>query len=140
LKKLQVNNGVIMITFIPSLIHVDAAKSNIDHVIDHIMHVAELIGFDHIGLGSDFDGMFTAVRGVDDVAQYPNLVARMLERGICRTDVQKILGLNVIRVLEEVEYKSAFCQDEYPVMGERVKQLWNDKFKGVVRQAYPHAE
>ncbi|KAJ5665122.1 uncharacterized protein N7477_007570 [Penicillium maclennaniae] len=100
LKKLRVNKGVIMITFIPSLTHFDATRANTDHVIDHIMHVGELIGYDSIGLGSDYDGMFSAVKGVDDVAQYPHLVARMLERGIARPDVEKIVGLNLLRVLK----------------------------------------
>lgn len=141
LKKLQMNNGVIMISFIPSLTHVDSASADINHVIDHVIHVGDLIGYDHIGLGSDFDGMFTAVKGIDDVTKYPQLVKKMLERGISGPNVQKILGLNIIRVLEKVEDISASYEErEYSVMGERVKQLWNDKFRGMVRQAYPHAE
>lgn len=129
-----------MITFIPSLAHVDAAQSNMDHVIDHIMHVGRLIGYDHIGLGSDYDGMFSAVKGVENVVRYPHLVARMLERGIVRSDVEKVIGLNVLRVLEGVELHSVLCKAKYPVMQEEVKQLWNERFRGIVRQAYPHAE
>lgn len=104
------------------------------------MHVAELIGYDHIGLGSDFDGMFSAVKGIDDVSQYPALVCKLLERGVDRLNVQKILGLNIIRVLEQVETVSASCQDQLPVMVESIKQLWNDEFRATVRQHYPEAE
>lgn len=114
--------------------------SHLDHIVDHILHVARLIGYDHIGLGSDFDGMFSAVNGIDDVSHYPALVARLLERGIDRINVQKILGLNIIRVLEQVEAISASCWDNLPVMGEDVKQLWNDTFRATVRQHYPEAE
>ncbi|EHK21728.1 uncharacterized protein TRIVIDRAFT_230798 [Trichoderma virens Gv29-8] len=140
LEKLQQNNGVIMISFIPSLTTVDGVRATLDHIVDHIMHVAELIGYDHIGLGSDFDGMFSAVKGIDDVTQYPALVSRLLERGINRINVQKILGLNIIRVLEQVENVSDSFRDKLPVMGEDIKQLWNDKFRDTVRQQYPEAE
>ncbi|OAA63437.1 Peptidase M19, renal dipeptidase [Niveomyces insectorum RCEF 264] len=140
LEMLRVNQGIIMVSFIPPLTAVDAAESNLDRLVDHIIHVGTLIGYDHVGLGSDFDGMFSAVKGIDDVSHYPSLVAKMLERGIGRADVQKILGLNVIRVLEQVERTSAACYDELPVMGEEVKQLWNDGFRAAVKQVYPHAE
>lgn len=129
-----------MITFIPSLAHADAAQANMDHVIDHIMHAGELIGYDHIGLGSDYDGMFSAVEGVEDVARYPHLVARMLERGIVRSDVEKVIGLNLIRVLKDAELQSISSKAQGPVMQDEVKQLWNDKFRGFVREAYPRAE
>ncbi|OKL56653.1 hypothetical protein UA08_08298 [Talaromyces atroroseus] len=140
LHKLKTNNGVIMITFIPSLIHVDASKASIDHIVDHIMYVGGLIGYDHIGLGSDYDGMFSAVKGVEDVAQYPFLVAQMLERGIARSDIEKVLGHNVIRVLKDVEAQAMICKARDPVLQEGVKQLWNDNFRAMVEQTYPRAE
>lgn len=104
------------------------------------MYVGQLIGYDHIGLGSDYDGMFSAVKGVDDVAQYPSLVARMLERGIARSDVKKIIGYNIIRVLEGVEAQALKCKARSPVLEEGVKQLWNDQFRAVIERAYPSAE
>ena len=129
-----------MITFIPSLAHVDPTQGNMDHIIDHIMHVGQKIGYDHIGLGSDYDGMFNAVKGIENVARYPHLVCKMLERGIARSDVEKIIGLNVIRVLNDVEVQSASNKSQVPIMQDGVKQLWNEKFRGVVRGAYPDAE
>ncbi|KAI9149058.1 Dipeptidase tcpJ [Paramyrothecium foliicola] len=140
LEKLRQNNGVIMISFIPSLTAENAKEAGLDHIVDHILHVAGLIGYDHLGLGSDYDGMFSAVKGIDDVSLYPDLVAKMLERGICRADVEKVLGLNIIRVFEDVEKVSAASFDELPVLGETVKQLWNDGLRAVARQAYPQAE
>ncbi|KAF3388876.1 putative dipeptidase [Penicillium rolfsii] len=140
LLKLKTNNGVIMITFMPSLIHVQPSEASIDHIIDHVLHVGRLIGYEHIGFGSDYDGMFSAVKGVDDVAQYPVLISRMLERGIARSDVEKIIGYNVIRVLKEVEIRAVACKSRYPVLEEGVKQLWNDDFRAQVEQIYPSAE
>ncbi|KAJ5797255.1 uncharacterized protein N7518_005795 [Penicillium psychrosexuale] len=140
LEKLKANKGVIMITFIPSLAHIDPTQGNMDHVIDHIMHVGQKIGYDHVGLGSDYDGMFNAVKGIENVARYPHLVRRMLEHGIARSDVEKIIGLNVIRVLNDVEVQSASSKSQVPIMQDGVKQLWNEKFRGVVRGSYPDAE
>jgi membrane dipeptidase len=129
-----------MIAFMPSLTHVDATAASMDHVINHIVHVGRSIGYDHIGIGSDYDGMFTAVEGVEDVTRYPHLVARMLERGIVRSDVEKIIGLNVLRVLKDVELHSISSKSRHPVVEDELKQLWNDKFRAHVRKAYPHAE
>ncbi|KAK9852619.1 Peptidase M19 [Penicillium brevicompactum] len=140
LKRLKANGGVIMITLIPSLIHEDAARANVDHVVDHIMYAGKLIGYDHIGLGSDYDGMFSAVQGVDDVSKWPNLVAKMLERGISRSNVEKVLGLNIIRVLESTELCASKLKSTSSVMEDSVKQLWNDKFRATVEGVYPHAE
>ncbi|CAG8328687.1 unnamed protein product [Penicillium salamii] len=103
LRKLKANDGVVMITFIPSLIYEDTQKSSVDHVVDHIIYAGDLIGYDHIGLGSDYDGMFSAVHGVEDVTKWHVLVSKMLERGISAPNIEKVLGLNIIRVLGKVE-------------------------------------
>lgn len=140
LKKLKANDGVVMITLIPSLIHEDAAKANVGHVVDHIMYAGNLIGYEHIGLGSDYDGMFSAVQGVDDVSKWHNLVAKMLENGISRSNVEKVLGLNIIRVLEATELCASKLKNASPTMEDSVKQLWNDKFRATVEGVYPNAE
>ncbi|KGO61823.1 Peptidase M19, renal dipeptidase [Penicillium expansum] len=140
LKKLKVNNGVIMITFIPSLIHAEASEANIDHIVDNIIYAGDLIGYNHVGLGSDYDGMFSAVKGVDDVSFYPDLVAKMLERDIPRSDVEKVIGLNIIRVLGEVEAQAAKMKSQSAVMEDGVKQLWNNNFRATVESVYPDAE
>lgn len=140
LQKLKANNGMIMIPFIPSLIHIEASEASVDHIIDHIVYVGHLVGFNHVGLGSDYDGMFSAVKGMEDVAQYPSFVAKMQQRGITRADVEKIIGHNVIRVLEEVEAHAVECKTQLPVLEEGVKQLWNNNFRATVEQIYPLAE
>ena len=64
----------------------------IDDVVEHLNHVRDLVGVDHIGLGSDFDGVFALPSGLQDVADYPNLVYRLLQEGYSERDIEKILG------------------------------------------------
>ena len=73
----------------------DAAKC-----IDHIVKVA---GIDHVGIGSDFDGISGSVaRGLEDVSKMSNLTAALLKRGYSEQDIQKIMGGNFLRVVREV--------------------------------------
>ena len=74
---------------------------------DHIDHVVELVGIDHVGLGSDFDGITETPVGLEDVSAYPNLIAELLRRGYSEEDVRKICGENLLRVWSEVERVAA---------------------------------
>jgi membrane dipeptidase len=70
----------------------------------HFDHVIKLVGVDHVGIGSDFDGVGDSLpAGLKDVSKYPNLVAEFLRRGYSEDDIGKILGGNLIRVWSEVE-------------------------------------
>ena len=72
-------------------------------LIDHIDHIAKVAGIDHTCLGSDFDGIPAAPAGIDDVSKLPAITAELLRRGYKEADVAKILGGNVLRVLEANE-------------------------------------
>lgn len=72
-------------------------------LVDHIDHVARVAGIDHVGLGSDFDGVERTPVGLEDVSCFPNLTAELLRRGYAESDVRKILGENFLRVLAEAE-------------------------------------
>ena len=72
-------------------------------VVDHIDHVAQLIGVDHVGLGSDFDGVFDLPAGLQDVTRLPWITYELLKRGYSEDDLYKILGGNAIRVMHDVE-------------------------------------
>ena len=73
-------------------------------VADHIDHVVGLVGIDHVGLGSDYDGVGpTLPVGLEDVSTYPNLVAELLRRGYSESDIRKVLGGNTMRVWRAVE-------------------------------------
>jgi membrane dipeptidase len=73
----------------------------LDQLIEHIEHIIKVAGIDHVGLGSDFDGVTALPEGVDDCSQLPNLTRRLLERGHSAGSVRKILGENFLRVMEQ---------------------------------------
>jgi membrane dipeptidase len=73
----------------------------VSRLVDHIDHVVKLIGVDHVGIGSDFDGIQATLSDLADVSQLPNLTAELLRRGYSESDVEKILGGNMLRVMEE---------------------------------------
>ncbi|QGX63874.1 membrane dipeptidase [Alteromonas mediterranea] len=78
--------------------------STLDEVLDHIDHVVKLIGVEHVGIGSDYDGVGDSLPiGLKDVASFPNLVQGLLDRGYSRTDIEKILSGNLLRVWQQVE-------------------------------------
>jgi membrane dipeptidase len=70
---------------------------------DHIDHIVRSAGIDHVGLGSDFDGVERTPAGMEDVSCFPNLTIELLRRGYSETDIRKILGGNFLRVLGEAE-------------------------------------
>ncbi len=74
-------------------------------IVDHIDHIVKLVGIDHVGIGSDFDGVQAVPSDLKSVADLPNLTAELLRRGYSEKDIDKILGGNMLRVMEEVEKK-----------------------------------
>lgn len=73
---------------------------SVARIVDHIEHVMRVAGIDHVGLGSDFDGIQAVPRDLASVADFPNLTAELGRRGYSAEDITKILGGNVLRVLE----------------------------------------
>ena len=73
-------------------------------VADHIEHIAKTAGVDHVGIGSDFDGMGKDVpAGLNDVSKYPDLLVELMRRGWSDADVARLAGGNILRVLEQAE-------------------------------------
>jgi membrane dipeptidase len=80
-------------------------------LIDHIDHIAKVAGVDHVGLGSDFDGVSGATpAGIDSAADLPKITQALLDRGYSADDIHKILGGNLMRVFAEVEKVSREMQ------------------------------
>lgn len=77
--------------------------ATLDQVADHIFHIANVAGIEHVGIGSDFDGVPALPDGLQTAAGLPMLTARLVERGMSESDVEKVLGTNFMRVFEEVE-------------------------------------
>jgi len=80
-------------------------------LVDHIDHVAKTAGVDHVGLGSDFDGVSGATpQGMDSAADLPKITQALLDRGYSAEDIKKILGGNLLRVFRQVESVSREMQ------------------------------
>jgi membrane dipeptidase len=78
-----------------------APHATLQQVADHIEHVRDVAGVDHVGLGSDFDGITSVPDGLENTSKFPDLVAELLRRGWKPDDVKKVVGLNVLRVLRD---------------------------------------
>ncbi|MEZ5332474.1 MAG: dipeptidase [Thermoanaerobaculia bacterium] len=91
--------------------------ADVTDVADHIEHVIDLVGVEHVGIGSDFDGVGDSLpTGLKDVSQYPNLIAELLRRGHSEDDLRLILGENLLRVWERVDQVAAeLASGESPV-------------------------
>lgn len=78
---------------------------SVSRIVDHIDHIVKLAGIEHVGIGSDFDGVQVVPADLKSVADLPNLTAELLRRGYSESDIDKILGGNMLRVMEAVEKK-----------------------------------
>ena len=97
IRGLASKRGVIGVTFVPAF--VDEKKPSLSRLLDHIDHIVDIAGINHVGIGSDFDGGGTLLK---DVTELPKITENLLERGYAEKEVKKILGGNFLRVLSEV--------------------------------------
>ena len=87
-------------------------RATLAQVADHVEHVREIAGADHIGIGSDFDGIETVPVGLEDVSKFPDLFAELAQRGWSDADLAKLAGRNFLRVFREVEAVAKRLQRE----------------------------
>ncbi len=80
-----------------------APSADLRQVADHIDHLRDVAGIDHVGIGADFDGITMVPTGLEDVSKYPALIEELLHRGYSDDDVAKVAGRNLLRVMYEVE-------------------------------------
>lgn len=104
------NGGVVMVNFYSGFITPTAQLKKdskdlgtLSDVVDHIEHIIKVAGSDHVGIGSDFDGVPRLPVGLEDVSTYPRITRELLNRGHDRKTIHKILGGNIMRVLREAE-------------------------------------
>lgn len=98
LDKVPANGGIVMVTFVPEHVSVKRKDATMGMVLDHLFYIANRIGWDHVGLGSDFDGIASVIPGLEDVKCYPKLLAAILDRGATQEQLGKCLGENMLRV------------------------------------------
>lgn len=115
LELVKKTNSLVMVNFSPdfvSCVPSDATSglpklypknSTLHQVARHVKYVGDTIGYDHVGLGSDFDGIFKTPAGLEDVSKFPDLVQELLEMGVTDGDAAKLVGRNVLRVWRDVD-------------------------------------
>jgi len=84
-------------------------------VADHVDHIRQVAGIDHIGIGADFDGMVGGPPGLEDVSGYPNLFVELARRGYSQADLEKISSRNMMRVLRAAEAYAAEHRGDAPI-------------------------
>lgn len=100
IRALAERGGVMGMNFAPMF--VDKEKATLERVLDHIDHVNKLVGPNHVGLGSDFDGIEKTPIGLEDVTKIPGITEGLLYRGYSEDDILKILGGNFLGVFKSV--------------------------------------
>ena len=98
------NGGVVHVTAYPAFLRIPGREGRVGvtELVDHIDYIVDLIGIDHVGISSDFDGG-GGIEGWDDASETPNVTLELVRRGYSEVDIAKIWGGNVLRVLEEAE-------------------------------------
>jgi len=103
LRRLPENGGVVMVTFVPSFVNDDGDMATLSDVADHIEHVRDVAGLEHVGLGSDFDGIESTPDGLEDVSTFPALLEELSRRGWSEDDLAKLSGENMLRAMRDAE-------------------------------------
>jgi membrane dipeptidase len=97
-------------------------RPDIGVVADHIEHLRDVAGVDHVGLGSDFDGISATPVGLENVSTFPALLAELIRRGWSDGDVKRVAGLNVLRVMRQAERVAARLRKERPASTARIEE------------------
>jgi membrane dipeptidase len=92
-------------------------------VANHMEHLRDVAGVDHVGIGSDFDGIEVPPEGLEDVSKYPELIAELLRRGWSDEDAMKVIGVNLLRVMREAETVAKRLQQERPPSAAQIEIL-----------------
>lgn len=103
-------DGVVMVNFVPDFIAIPG-NASVTVVADHIEHIANVTGKEHVGLGSDFDGTPAGPPGLADVSDYPGLIAELYRRGWSKRELAGLTGANMLRVLRAAERVAKELQD-----------------------------
>ncbi|TVY13468.1 putative dipeptidase [Lachnellula arida] len=108
LRGLRENGGVVMVMFVKRFLNaVDPESADMQTAVDHIFHVADTAGWEHVGIGADFDGTVTLADGIDDVTAYPRLIQAVMERGATDAQIRGLVGENILRVWRDNEINAA---------------------------------
>jgi membrane dipeptidase len=122
LRRLPDNGGVVMVTFVPSFVSdavrtyegppENAPRATLSDVADHIDHIKNVAGVEHVGIGGDFDGISSVVVGLEDTSTYPDLFIELSRRGWTEAELRMLAGENLLRAFREAEAAARRIQRE----------------------------
>lgn len=136
LRLVKKRNSVVMVNFNPDFISCVPGKTaddfpeyvpannTLSQVVRHIRHIGELIGYDHVGIGTDYDGIEQTPEGLEDVSKFPDLIAELLRQGISDKDAAKIAGGNLLRVWKEADKVAKELQRTMLPLEDEVEDQW----------------
>ena len=101
-----------------------APNNTLHQVARHVVYIGQKIGYDHVGLGSDYDGMFSTPRGLEGVDKFPDLVAELLRMGVSDADAGKVVGGNILRVWQKAEEVARKMHEDGVLEGEDEVREW----------------
>jgi membrane dipeptidase len=126
---LRDNGGVIMVTFYSEYTNCqNSSEASIWDVVDPILYIGRLIGFKHVGIGSDFDGMSHGPKGLEDVSKYPDLIVELLRSRVFKLEIEGIIGNNILRAWKEVRKVARELKSLKPLEDE-VKEMPHLNYK-----------
>ena len=102
IKAIADHGGVLGMNYAPSFVKEGGEGATVEGMVDHIDHIVKLVGPDHVGLGSDYDGIGNPPKGIETADKTPNVTRVLVKRGYSDEDILKILGGNHMRVFKEV--------------------------------------
>ena len=98
-------------------------RATISDIADHMDHIKQIAGAEHIGMGGDYDGITETVVGLEDVSKYPDLLAELVKRGWTDTEIRGVAGENILRALTRAEVVSAKLRKARPASTKTIRQL-----------------
>lgn len=140
LRPVKERRALVMVNFAPDFVSCKAAnnenglpdsvpeEATLKKVVEHIKYIGETIGYDFVGIGTDFDGIPSTPLGLEDVSKFPDLVAEMLRQGVNDKDVAKVIGRNLLRVWKEVDEVAARLQKETRPLEDDIAPLERSKY------------
>ncbi|KAF2811330.1 uncharacterized protein BDZ99DRAFT_385120 [Mytilinidion resinicola] len=133
LRSVKKNGGIVMAVFVNRFLNMKhPEEATIHDAVDHILYIADVCGWECVGIGSDFSGTPNVPIGLEDVSKFPDLVQLLMERGATDEQVKLLVGENILRVWGNIEQRAKEIQasGELPVEAEWERREWHKGLRG----------